>query len=336
MRDVARDAWIGTRPFRPALAIVVILFVLFAAWQPGFRTGLNLQNILSSVAVLFIISMAQTLVLISGGLDLSVGAVVTICGIMLAKLVEANVMPGPLALIVTIVFGGVLGGVFNGILVGLFRLNVFIVTLASMTILSGIVLVWTKMESVYVSAPVIRALSIDRHFGIQAPILIMIVVFLTFLYLQRFTYFGRDVYATGGSYTAARLSGIRTERTLIAVYAIAGACAGLASVVSIGRLGAASPEVQPILALDAVAAVLIGGTLLTGGKGSVVGTVFGVLFIGILRNGLNMVGVASPWQMVITGIILVVAVMGSRGGAGLGGRGSLGSLAKRLQLRSRP
>ena len=119
------------------------------------------------------------------------------------------------------------------------------------------------------------------------------MVFAIFLFLQRRTYFGRDIYATGGSYTAARLSGVRTERTLMMVYAVTGACAGLSGAIAVGRVGAATPQVDPGLALQAVAAVLIGGTALTGGAGSVVGTAFGCLFIGILQNGLNMVGVAS-------------------------------------------
>jgi ribose/xylose/arabinose/galactoside ABC-type transport system permease subunit len=224
-------------------------------------------------------------------------------------MLESTPVPGWLAVILTVILGAVVGGVLNGIFVGIFRLSVFVVTLASMTVLTGIVLVWTKSASIYVNDPIAGHLAVSRLGGIQTPIFIMAVVFLIFLFVQKRTYFGRDIYATGGSYTAARLSGIRTERTLIAVYAVAGACAGLGGVIAVGRVGAATPSVDNGLALQAVAAVLIGGTLLTGGAGSVVGTAFGCLFIGILQNGLNLAGVGSDWQYVVTGVILLMSVL---------------------------
>ena len=205
--------------------------------------------------------------------------------------------------------GAAVGGVLNGIFIGIFRLSVFVVTLASMTILTGFVLVWTKSASIYVNDPIASHLAVSRLLGVQTPIYIMAVVFIIFLFVQKRTYFGRDIYATGGSYTAARLSGIRTERTLIAVYAVAGAFAGLGGVIAVGRVGAATPVVDSGLALQAVAAVLIGGTLLTGGSGSVVGSAFGCLFIGILQNGLNLAGVGSDWQYVVTGVILLMSVL---------------------------
>jgi ribose transport system permease protein len=331
MKRAFSDAWAGTRPFRPVMGVVIVLCIMFAIWQPGFRTSLNVQNILSSVSVLWIVAMGMTLVLISGGFDLSVGAISTISGVFLAKVLSAGLLPGPLALIATIIFGAILGGVLNGIFVGIFRLSVFVVTLASMTALTGMVLVWTNTQSVYVTSSTISAISVQRVGGLQTPIYIMAVVFILFLFIQKRTYFGRDVYATGGSYTAARLSGIRTGRTLIAVYAVVGACAGLGGAIAVGRTGAAVPNVDPNLALQSVAAVLLGGTALTGGFGSMVGTAFGALFIGILQNGLNLVGVGSAWQYVVTGVILLVSVLGSRVG---GGRGTLlGRLIKTFKGR---
>lgn len=301
--------WTATRPFRPVLLVVIVLVVLFSAWLPAFRTSLNIQNILTSIAVLWLASMGMTFVLISGGFDLSLGAIATFSGIFCGTLLENTAVPGWLAVILSILLGGVVGGVLNGIFVGIFRLSVFVVTLASMTILTGVILVWTKSASIYVNDPITSQLAVSRIFGVQTPIYIMAVVFLIFLFVQKRTYFGRDIYATGGSYTAARLSGIRTERTLIAVYAVAGACAGLGGVIAVGRVGAATPVVDAGLALQAVAAVLIGGTLLTGGAGSVVGTAFGCLFIGVLQNGLNLAGVGSDWQYVVTGVILLMSVL---------------------------
>ena len=334
MKKTASDVWASTRPFRPVLAIVVLLFALFAVWQPGFRTSLNVQNVLASISILWIVAMGMTFVLVSGGFDLSLGAIAALCGIFLGKVLEAHLLPGPLAVAATIIVGALLGGLLNGLFVAVFRLSVFVVTLASMTALTGIVLIWTNTQSIYVTDPVVNQISIARLLGVQTPIYIMIVVFAIFLFVQRRTYFGRDIYATGGSYTAARLSGVRTERTLIMVYAVAGACAGLAGAIAVGRVGAAVPQVDPGLALQAVAAVLIGGTALTGGAGSVVGTAFGCLFIGILQNGLNMVGVASSWQYVVTGIILLASVLGGRVGGKRGGM--LTWLKKALGLRSPP
>jgi ribose transport system permease protein len=331
MKKAIADSWASTRAFRPVLTVVVLLFAFFALWQPGFFSSLNLQNILASISVLWIVAMGMTFVLVSGGFDLSVGATAAFCGIFLGKVLEAHLMPGPLAVVATILVGALLGGLLNGLFVAVFRLSVFVVTLASMTVLTGVVLIWTKTQSVYVTDPIVAQISISRILGIQTPIYTMIVIFAIFLFIQRRTYFGRDIFATGGSYTAARLSGVRTERTLIMVYTVTGACAGLAGAVAVGRVGAATPQVDPGLALQAVAAVLIGGTALTGGAGSVVGTAFGCLFIGILQNGLNMVGVASSWQYVVTGIILLVSVLGGR----LGGRrgGMLTGLKKVFGIR---
>lgn len=334
MKKYLSDAWDRTRPFRPVLAVVIVLFLLFAVCQPGFFTSLNIQNVLASVSVLWIVAMGMTFVLISGGFDLSVGANAALCGIFLGKVLEAHLMPGPVALAATIVFGAIVGALLNGLFVAIFRLSVFVVTLASMTALTGIVLIWTKTQSVYVTNPIVNQISVARLAGIQTPIYIMVVVFVIFLFLQKRTYFGRDIYATGGSYTAARLSGVRTERTLMMVYAVTGACAGLSGAIAVGRVGAATPQVDPGLALQAVAAVLIGGTALTGGAGSVVGTAFGCLFIGILQNGLNMVGVASSWQYVVTGIILLASVLGGRVGTRRGG--ALAGLKKALGFRPPP
>jgi ribose transport system permease protein len=144
------------------------------------------------------------------------------------------------------------------------------------------------------------------------PIWIMTAAFLVFLYVQTRTYFGRDIYAVGGGMTAARLSGIRTSRTQVTVWAVAGAMAALAGIVAVGRIGAASPLPDNTLPLNAIAAILLGGSALTGGVGGVGGTALGVLFIGVLQNGLSLSGIPTYWQQIVTGIILVVAVLGDR------------------------
>jgi ribose transport system permease protein len=140
----------------------------------------------------------------------------------------------------------------------------------------------------------------------------MAATFLVFLYVQTRTYFGRDIYAVGGGMIAARLSGIRTSRTLVMVWAVAGAVAALAGIIAVGRIGAAAPVPDDTLPLNAIAAILLGGSALTGGVGGVGGTALGVLFIGVLQNGLSLSGIPTYWQQIVTGIILVIAVLGDR------------------------
>ncbi len=303
-----KTVWIGTRPFRPILVILILLLLGFSIALPGFATGVNLQNILTSVSVVWIVSMGMTFVLISGGLDLSVAAIASLSAILMAKLLEAHV-PDVLTLLLAVAFGFVLGGVVNGLLVGYLRLSVFVVTLASLTALTGAINLWTNTQSFYLTASLPTAIATDKWLGVQIPIWIMVAVFLLGLYLQRRTYYGRNVYAIGGSVQAARLSGVRTGATLTGVYAIVGACAGLGGVVAASRAGAATPQIDTNLALLSIAAVLLGGTSLTGGYGGVWGTAVGVLFLGTLQNGLSLAGISSFWQQVVTGVILVAAVL---------------------------
>lgn len=306
-----RALWEATRRFRPILGLDILLLLVFSIAQSGFMSSVNFQNILTSEAVLWVIAMGMTFVLLSGGFDLSVAAIASLTGIFFAKLAGGG-MPGGLALTLAIVFGFVVGGLVNGTLIGWLGLNVFVVTLASLTALTGVVSLWTHVQSIYATAPILQQIAINSIFGVPTLIWIMAATFLLALYVQTRTYFGRDVYAIGGSLIAARLSGIRTSLVLFTVYAISGAAAALGGVISAGRIGAATPQVDATLPLQAIAAVLIGGTSLTGGAGGVTGTAVGVLFIGILDNGLSLAGISSFWQEVITGLILVAAVLGDR------------------------
>lgn len=315
--------WSGTRPFRPILAILVLLLIVFAIALPGFATTVNLQNILTSVSVVWIVSMGMTFVLISGGLDLSVPAIASLSAVFFAKLLDVQI-PDLLCLFLAVLFGFLVGGIVNGLLIGRLRLSVFVVTLASLTALTGVINLWTNTRSFYLSASLPLAITTERWFGLQIPIWIMIVTFLVALYLQTRTYYGRNVYAIGGSIQAARLSGVRTDVAITWVYAIVGACAGLGGVVAASRAGAATPQVDTNLALLAIAAVLLGGTSLTGGYGGVWGTAIGVLFLGTLQNGLSLAGISSFWQQVVTGVILVSAILLDRlQGSSWGSRRSL-------------
>jgi ribose/xylose/arabinose/galactoside ABC-type transport system permease subunit len=306
-----RRLWARTRPFRPVLTLLITILIVFSLTQPSFFTANNLRNAVTSVAVLWIIAMGATLVQLTGGIDLSSAAIAALAGIGLAKSLEAG-LPGPAVIVVVVIFTAVVGAVTNGLLIGGLGLNVFVVTLASMTALTGVVNLWSDANTFFVADPAVRWLASGSLLGVPVPILLMVLTLGLFLFMQDRTYFGRDVFAVGGSMKAAKLSGIRTMRTQVVVYAIAGGMAGLAGVLAVGRIGAAAPQPDSSLPLIAIAAILLGGTTLSGGSGSVAGTALGVLFIGVLQNGLSISGVPTFWQQVLTGVILIVAVLGDR------------------------
>jgi ribose/xylose/arabinose/galactoside ABC-type transport system permease subunit len=323
LRHTAAAAWHGTRLFRPIFVLTILLFIGLSASQSEFLTSQNVQNLLTGVSALWIISLGMTFVLITAGADLSVSAISALTGIFLAKIISGGI-PGWPAVLITVVFGSVLGAVINGGLIGRFRLSFFVVTLASMTALTGVVNIWSGTQSFTVNSPVALEIGVNNILGLPAPIWIMIVAFAVSLWIQRWTYFGRDVYAVGGSIRAARLSGVRTTRTLLITYGISAFCATIAGIITVGRIGVAAPNVDANLPLQAIAAVLLGGTSLTGGSGGVGGTILGVIFLGMLQNGLSIAGVPSFWQQVVTGVILVLAVLGDH----------LGLIGDRLRRRS--
>lgn len=325
----AKKAWAGTRPFRPVLVLTIALIVVMSVVNSTFRTNVNIQNLLTNDSVLWVIAMGQTFALLSGGADLSSGAIVALVGVLIAKGLGGG-LPGGIVLALALLFGAGLGCFTNGFLIGRLRLSFFIVTLGTLTAFTGVITLWSHSQSTAIVSPAITWLASASFLGIGMPIWTMIVVFIVALSLQRLTYFGRNVYAVGGSLTAARLSGIRTERTIMLVYGLLGLCAGLGGVMEVGQAGANNPVADPTLALQAIAAVLLGGTSLFGGSGGVVGTAIGVLFLAVLQNALNLAGVASAWQAVVTGVILIAAVATVRGGSDIG---RLGRLTHRL---SRP
>ncbi len=293
------------------LALLIVLTVAMALTQANFLTGANIKDLLTGVAILWIVAMGETFVVLTAGIDLSVGSVLAVTGILLAKVLDLGV-PAGAAVVISVLFGALVGGAVNGVLIGRLRLSFFVVTLGSMVAITGVTNLWSHSSTEYINSSLIGNIGIGNIIGLPVPIWIMAATFLIALYVQQRTYFGRDVYAVGGNTQAARLSGIRVARTLIAVYAISGACAALAGVIQAGRIGAASPQVGADVALNAAAAVLLGGTSFAGGVGGVGGTAVGVLFIGVLQNGLGIAGVSSFWQQVVTGVILIAAVLFDR------------------------
>jgi ribose/xylose/arabinose/galactoside ABC-type transport system permease subunit len=300
-------AWSGASRYIAVLVLLVGLFVFFSISQNRFLTGANIENLLTSVSILWVVSMGMTFVVLTGGVDLSVGSLLALSGIVLSKLFNDAGLPAPLAVVLTVLIAGLIGGAVNGVLIGRVGLSFFVVTLGTLSAYQGIVNIWSQTKTTYITSPFIDGIGFGKAL-LATPVWIMIGTFVVAFAVLRWTYFGRDVYAVGGNIEAARLSGINVPRTLIAVYATAGLCSGIAGVIQAGRLGAASPLVGADIPLNAAAAVLLGGTSFLGGIGGVSGTAVGVLFIGVLQNGLSIAGVQSFWQQVVTGSILIAAV----------------------------
>ena len=268
-----------------------------------FLTSFNLQNILRQNSFTVILACGMTLAILSAGIDLSVGSVVALAGVVCAWFV-AEGHGIPLGLIAGCLVGAVTG-VVNGLFVTRVRIPPFIATLATMMVVRGLALKFTGARTIPIPAE-----SLDAFAGLSdgaTPIAIMLAVVVgTWLLLTR-TPFGRHVYAVGGNPDAARLAGIRVPRVLMGVYILCGAMAGLAGVMVASRIGSGYPNAGLFYELDAVAAVVVGGTSLFGGRGSVWGTLAGAFFIGILNNGLNLYEVQEYDQRIVKGAVLLAA-----------------------------
>lgn len=304
----AAGVWSATSRYAAVLVMLIAIFVVFSATQENFLTSSNVENLLTSVSILWVVSIAMTFVVLTAGIDLSVGSLLALSGIVLSYLLNDLGLPSWLAVVLTLAAGALIGGAVNGVLIGRIGLSFFVVTLGTLSLYQGVVNIWSDTKTSYVTSALLDEIGFGKALGVATPIWIMLGTFAAAFVVLRWTYFGRDVYAVGGNIDAARLSGINVGRTLMLVYAIAGLGAALGGVIQTGRLGAASPLVGQEIPLAAAAAVLLGGTSFTGGVGSVVGTAVGVLFIGTLQNGLSIAGVSSFWQQVVTGTILIVAV----------------------------
>ncbi len=295
--------------FFAVLVLLVILFIAFTVTQDRFATSANIEALLTSASILWVVSLGLTFVMLAGGFDLSVGSMLALSSIALGAFFNDFGLPVIPAIIVTLAFGAIVGGGVNGVLVGRFGLSFLVVTLGTLILFRGVVNLWSDTKTEQVLSSLLDSLAFDKFVAVPIPVWIMALTFLAALYVQRSTYFGRDVYAVGGNPDAARLSGVKVSRTIIAVYAISGMLAAFGGVIQTARIGAASPQVGEAILFDAAAAVLLGGTSFAGGVGGVGGTAVGVLFLATLQNGLSVSGVQSFWQQIITGAILLVAIL---------------------------
>lgn len=294
-------------PLMPIVAALVLACVVMFILTPQFLTASNLTNIVTQSSIVGIAAVGATFIIITGGIDLSVGSNVALSGMVAATLVGGG-LNGLTGILVAILVA-VAVGAFNGASVTLLRLAPFIVTLAVLGMGRGLTLQISGGESVYDLPRSFTWLGGGTVAGIPVPVIMTVVAFAVGYFVLSRTTFGHQVYAVGGNREAARLAGIRDRRVLFSVYVIAGLCAGLAAITLVGRLGSATPTAATGLELQVIAAVVIGGTSLFGGKGSLAGTFIGVLLIGVINNGLTLLNVSPFWVQFMQGLLIFLAVL---------------------------
>ena len=291
-----------------AFAGLIMLIVALSLTAPNFLTARNFTNIIDQVTVLGILALGATFVIIIGGIDLSVGSVLALSVMVLGWLSHQGGVPLPLAMVAAIGVGA-LAGLVNGVGVTIFRLPPFIATLAMMSIARGLANLITDGQQIVGYPEWFYKLSTARYFGfISVTVATLVILYVAGWAFSKYRRNGRALYAIGGGHEVARLAGLKVRSTTTAVYVVAGVMAGIGAIVLASRLDASAPSAATGYELDVIAAVVIGGASLMGGAGRVTGTVIGVLIIGVLRNGLNLLGVSPFIQQIVIGLVIAVAV----------------------------
>ena len=288
------------------LIAVALLCAALTALSDVFFTTNNILNVLRQTALLFLMASGLTLVILTAGLDLSVGANITLSACLAASVMKAT--GSPLLGIATGIGCGAAVGFANGLLVTALRIPSFIATYGMMWMLTGVTYYYMAGETIHGFPPGFRQLGSGYLFGVPMPVYVMVLfLFIGAFFAQR-TVWGQQIYAIGANPVSARLSGVPVERRLVLVYAVSGAMAGLASLIILARINSAQGDIGEELTLPAIAAVLVGGTSLFGGSGTVAGTLIGALFLTLVLNGMNLLQIHSSWQPLVTGIIILLAV----------------------------
>ncbi len=293
------------------LVAFLLLLLVAAAMSDVFFTQRNLSNLLRQVVTNGLISLGMLVVILTGGIDLSVGPVVAFSAIVVSGMIQNQNLPLPVAILIALSVGG-LAGAFNGFMIARFKLQPFIVTLATLGAIRGLVYVYSQTP-ITPKDPSFRTIFGTPIFGpFTLSILIMFVAFLVMLFFINRTTAGRAIVAIGGNEEAVRLAGINVRRHILLAYIISGLCAALAGILLASRLGIAQPSLGAGFELDAIAACVIGGAILGGGGGSVLGTAGGVAVLGLIDNLLNLLNVQSYYQQIFKGLIILFAVLARR------------------------
>jgi L-arabinose transport system permease protein len=299
---------VGTHNLSLLIALACLL-AIFGGLRPDvFFSGRNIENIGQGMAILGILATAQTIVIVSGGLDISVGAVVGLSTVCIALGVQQTGSPA-LGILFGLVVGG-LAGVVNGLIVTIGRVNAVIATLGTMAAFRGVAFIISDGQSISIFHPLFRLIGSGRWLGLQITVEILIVVVAIFFVLMRYTIIGRNIYAIGGNPVVARLAGLSNTRYQIGVYVLSGVAAGLGGLLLAARTGSGQPiSGSDGLELQAITAAVLGGCALTGGKGTIIGGLLGVIIIGVLNNGMILTSVPTFYQMVARGLLLILAVL---------------------------
>ncbi|NYE05803.1 ribose transport system permease protein [Bacillus niacini] len=306
------DVGIGMKEFvRNNLGILIGLFVLciiISVINPNFLTSNNLLNVLRQTSTNLYLALAMTMIIILGGIDLSVGSIMAVVGVVTTTLIASLGAPVLVAVAVGLLVGVLIGAV-NGYVAATTIIPPFIITLATMNIARGAAYVLTDGKPVRVMSDSFNFIGSGYIGGfLPTPVLYLIILLILCYFIMNKTKLGRHMYAVGGNAEAAKFSGINIKKVKFFAYAFSGLMAAIAGIVLASRMFSGQPTAGNAAELDAIAAVVLGGTSMTGGYGRIGGTVIGALIIGVLSNGLNLMGVSSFWQFIVKGIVILVAV----------------------------
>lgn len=290
------------------ILVVLLLSVVLSFLSPVFLTANNLMTVLKQVSHNMCLALGMTFVIILGGIDLSVGAVVAMSGTMTVGFIVNNGVPVPMAILLGLAIG-TLCGMINGLIVAIFNFPPFIVTLAMMNIVQGVAYLYCGGKTTRIMDESFVIIGTGKIGFIPITVVYMIAFIIIFAFVLSRTKFGTYIYAIGGNREAARLSGVPIRPIEIAVFSITGFISAFAGIVLSARMYSGQPSVGDGHELNAIAACVLGGISMSGGVGKIGGTVMGVLVIGIINNGLNLLNVSSYWQLVAKGLIILIAVM---------------------------
>lgn len=289
------------------LIIIIIMFIFMSFISPVFMTSKNVINVLRQISINGILATGMTFVILTGGIDLSVGSVIAVTGVISGSLLLDGGNPW-IAVLVGVI-AGVIFGLFNGILIAYFGVPPFIATLASQTIGKGFALVYSDGKPYSIKNPIYLAIGKGSFIGVPIPVWLMGITCIVAYILLNNTTFGRYIFAIGGNKNAAKLSGVRTKRVELSAYIISSTLAAVTAIILAARISSGQPTSGVGYELDAIAAVAIGGTSMSGGIGSLGGTVMGFIIIGMLSNALTLLSVSSFYQDIVKGIIILIPVL---------------------------
>ena len=291
------------------LSVLVLLCVIVSIATSKFLKPNNLISVLRQISINAYIALGMTLIIILGHIDLSVGAIVAMSGTLTVGFIVTQGLPIPVAILLGILLGMV-AGLISGMIVTYFRVPAFIITMAMMNVCSGVAYVYSGGQATRINDDFFSAIGTGYLFNtIPLPVVYMIILIIVISFLLGKTKFGTYIYAIGGNREAARLSGVPIKKVEIAVFTISGVLSAFAGLVLCSRMYSGQPSVGSGYELDAIAACVLGGTSMSGGKGRISGTIFGAMVIGIISNGLNLIGVSSYWQLIVKGLIIACAVL---------------------------